>query len=79
MNKEQRIEILTRKLFDLMLETVHLMVAIADEIGASRWKVVMASLWTEFKMARNAAKMLLPQEIVIVDNEELQKQMEETK
>ena len=70
MNTKERLDILTRKLFDSMLEAVHLMVAIADEIGVSRWKLIMKTMWVMFNMARNAGKMLLPQEIVIVDNED---------
>lgn len=79
MSKEERLEILTRKLFENMLETIHLMIAIADDLNASRWRVIMGSLWIQFKMAITMAKKLLPQEIVLVDKEELEKQMEEIK
>lgn len=77
MDNKERGEILTRKLFEEMLELSHLIIAVADDCNIPRWRFVLKLIWVQLKMELDMARKLLPQEIALVDANELEKQMED--
>lgn len=79
MDNKERGEILTRKLFEELLELNHLIIAIADDSNIPRWRFILKLAWLNLKMGLDMAHKLLPQEIALVNMNELEKQVEDLK